>query len=852
MRLCESGAGGPMNHQHHFTRTVVALLLAGVAAPVQAAAAAAAQSSTNQSQQDIIINAPPLFRDIQPERELGQDAIDSYGVSSVDELLGNIAVELGPDADQPLILVNGRRINDLSEIGAFPIEVVRSIEVLPRGSAVRAGGRAGQRVISITLKPKSRTATLTAAHNIATDGNWNGDRGEAMLTNVKGNVRANLSLRVRDEDSLLESQRDILQPTPSQPFALTGNVVAASGSGEIDPLLSALAGQIVTVTPVPPATAPTLASFVANANNPAVTDLGQFRTLRPHTRSYELNGSFAAPLTPWLNSSSTIRLSRNHSNSLRGLPNAIFLLAATNRASPFSRNVGLAFYGMNPLRYRSDHDGIDVNETLDATFGDWSANFNARHSGSKDVSNVDRQTSSSIALGDTVNPFTASPAGLIPLVQDLTIARNTYNLGQLVFNGPAGKLPAGTIQATVEGRLAWSQLNWKSTLRPLSNGKFHRNEQSIRGALDVPITSRANNFIPQLGDLSADGEYTLVHYSDAGSLKHYELGLTWEPIPALRFNAGIDRTDLAPTIQLLNDPVIETPGARVFDPLTGQTVDVTQITGGNPGLKPETTTVRRLTGLLRLVPKLSLQLNAEYTDTHRRNSISALPDASAAVMLAFPDRYIRDSNGVLTTVDFRPVNFQSERDKRLRWGFSMNRRIGGTSPGAPGEPVSRAPTHPPTYFQLTANHTMIFSDKILIRRGLDPVNLLSGGAIGVAGGRIRHQVDGTAALTSGGTGARVGITWRGASSLLTQFNGTSDTLRFSPLLLINLRAFTDVSRFVPRSNWARGLRLSLDMINVTNDRQRVRTSHGDTPLQYQPDYRDPLGRTIEIELRKVF
>jgi iron complex outermembrane receptor protein len=41
-------------------------------------------------------------------------------------------------------------------------------------------------------------------------------------------------------------------------------------------------------------------------------------------------------------------------------------------------------------------------------------------------------------------------------------------------------------------------------------------------------------------------------------------------------------------------------------------------------------------------------------------------------------------------------------------------------------------------------------------------------------------------------------------------------------------------------------------VNLTNARQRVRDSFGHNPLQYQPDYRDPLGRTIEVELRKVF
>jgi outer membrane receptor protein involved in Fe transport len=72
------------------------------------------------------------------------------------------------------------------------------------------------------------------------------------------------------------------------------------------------------------------------------------------------------------------------------------------------------------------------------------------------------------------------------------------------------------------------------------------------------------------------------------------------------------------------------------------------------------------------------------------------------------------------------------------------------------------------------------------------------------------------------------------------------------LFLVNLRLFADARRFLPNSSWARGLRLSVDVINLTNDRQKVRDSLGNTPLQYQPAYRDALGRTIEFEIRKVF
>jgi hypothetical protein len=157
-----------------------------------------------------------------------------------------------------------------------------------------------------------------------------------------------------------------------------------------------------------------------------------------------------------------------------------------------------------------------------------------------------------------------------------------------------------------------------------------------------------------------------------------------------------------------------------------------------------------------------------------------------------------------------------------------------------------------TRLQITANHTIVFSDRILIRPGLDSVDLLNGGAVGIATGRTRHQFDATAGILSGGLGARLSLGWRGRSTLQTRVGSATDTLEFSPLLLVNFRAFTDARRLFGRHVWTRGMRLSFNVMNATNDRQRVRDSSGHTPLQYQPGYRDPIGRTIEFELRKVF
>jgi iron complex outermembrane receptor protein len=223
-------------------------------------------------------------------------------------------------------------------------------------------------------------------------------------------------------------------------------------------------------------------------------------------------------------------------------------------------------------------------------------------------------------------------------------------------------------------------------------------------------------------------------------------------------------------------------------------------------------------------------------------------------MLAFPDRFIRDAFGTLVRVDLRPVNFDSEREKKFRWGFNMNTRLGGQKPAAvpkPGAP--RQPLRPGTYFQLNANYTIVTYDRIVIRPGLPPVDLLKGGAVGIGGGRGRHQLDATASLNSGGLGARVGINWRGKSTLVTRIpGGGTDTLTFSPQASVNLRLFAEGKRVIPKVKWAKGLRFTLDVANLFDNRKRVRDSLGDTPLQYQPGYLDPIGRTVEFEIRAVF
>ena len=841
--------------------------LATAAAPVCADAAvstAVSASSTEQQagqqHEDIIVTGQSLFHDVRPERSLNEDGVASYGVSTVDELVEELQSELD-DGEEPVFVVNGERVYDLDDIGAYPVEIIKQLQVLPRGSASKVGGSPTQRVFNLTLAKRLRSATVTAAPRTATEGDFHALRGETILTSVDGRRRGNIAFRVRDESSLRENQRGVIQPSAQVPFSANGNVIGYPDlSGEIDPLLTDAAGEIVTVAPFPAGSEPVIGDFATQANDPNIDDLGAFRTLQPAFRSYDLSGTYTTPLTPWLTSTATFRLGNSTSRSLIGPETGLFVLDDGNPFSPFSVPVGLAVAGPDPLRSRYRRDNAEANVTLSARLGvRWHAAFNGRHSQVTEVTDTERTDSfTGQPLDDSTNPFAGGLADLIAVSSDRATARHWTTNAQVTIAGTALNLPAGDVNATFEGRLGWQTVRSRSSFT--GDRDFRRSEQSARAAVDIPIASRRNGFLAALGEVNATAEYSRMHFSDAGSADHTILGLTWEPLDALRLRGSFESSKEPAPIELLGAPTTQTPFVRVFDPLAGETVEVVYISGGNPGLKPQTTQTRSASAILRLVPSLGLQLNAEYSDTRNRNFVSGLPPASEAVMLAFPGRFVRDANGTLTIVDVRPVNFANHRQQRLRWGFSLNAPLGagkGSFGPAGGEDVAEsepggALRRPPTRLQVTASHTIVFVDRILIRAGLDPVDLLNGGAIGIAGGRVRHQLEATAAVTSGGTGVRLGATWLGASSLDTRIDGAEEQLRLSPLVTLNLKAFADARRLFPGSPIAKGARISLSLINITNDRQRVRDSFGNTPLQYQPAYRDPIGRTVEIEIRKVF
>ncbi|MFY8064283.1 MAG: hypothetical protein ACOVN2_11315, partial [Usitatibacteraceae bacterium] len=323
-----------------------------------------------------------------------------------------------------------------------------------------------------------------------------------------------------------------------------------------------------------------------------------------------------------------------------------------------------------------------------------------------------------------------------------------------------------------------------------------------------------------------------------------------------------------PYLESLNAPLIAYPNVRFFDFLRGETVDVTILSGGDPTLPNQKRRTINLGGTWSVQDKGRLTLSVDYTRTRNFNQISGLPPLNAEVQAAFSDRFVRDSQGRLIQVDSRPVSFAREERQQLRWGINLVRNFGkptvrtakrlggGVAPAVADDDGEVSFVQPagakPWRLSLNASHTWTLKATRLARVGLDTVDLLNGGALGYGGGQPRHALQFNANIGGKGVGMQTTGTWRAATTIRAGTLPSVGDLRYAARAMIDLRVFADLGRLAPDSALAKGARISVNVRNILDSRQRVTDRSGVTPLRYQPYLIDPLGRTVQVGLREAF
>ncbi len=887
-------------------------------APARDEASAPGVTSTNDH--DITVTGVRLRGEaegnIRPEVRLDENAVRSYGAATIGELVDALAPQTrsgrGRQSGQPVILLNGQRIANFGEIRELPPEAIERVDILPEEAALNYGYRPDQRVINIILKENFRSVTIAGGITLATAGGQTSYDGNANILRISRTSRWSIDGRYTTGDSLQESERDIIQSAPALPYDLTGNVGSFpyNPATQVDPALSALVGQPVTVAGVPVSAAtgaPTLASFVPGANNPNVTDLGRYRTLIPENEVFNINGTYSRRFGR-VGATVNLRYNRNTSESRLGLPSLALQLPDTNPYSPFSQDVTLFRYadGLGPLLRESEvntgHGGL----TLDSNIGRWrwtfTANYDVVKSSTRTDTNLDPAAIQARlnANDPAFNPFAPLDTSLLVMrPQDRTESTNKSGDAQVVFNGSAFSLPGGpvTTSLTLQGNtLDLSSETLRSgvtTLRDLS-----RDRAAVLGSVDLPITSRREGFLSKLGDISLNFNFEVEHLSDFGTMRTLGYGVRWSPIDMLDLALTITDEDGAPSVSQLGDPTLVTPNVRVFDFVRGETVDVTSITGGNPLLIGDNRHVFGVRANLRLLgngapgsPNLSF--NANYTENRIDNPISAFPVATAEIEAAFPGRFLRGPDGRLLQIDTRPVNFARSERRELRWGFNFQKpfappagasgglpglggRGQGGRGGGPGAGPGGGGRGPGGGFggrgggrggfggpggggiQVSLFHTWRFTDEVLIRPGVPELDYLNGSAFSGRGGRPQHELELSAGIFKNGFGGFVQANWQSGTTVNggpIAGGGTSSNLHFSSFSTVNLSLFADLSQrpaLIARHPWLKGTRLFIGVQNIFDTHLRVRDDAGAVPLSYQPDYLDPLGRTVRFGIRRLF
>lgn len=557
---------------------------------------------------------------------------------------------------------------------------------------------------------------------------------------------------------------------------------------------------------------------------------------------------------------------------------------------------GRALVGLNetllePLARRNSTDSAHLGGTLNGqTKSQWRWTLTSNGDFDRTVTRTDRDSAS--FPNDRARETTASA--------DLTGTAN----------GTLFKLPAGNATTTLN--LGGSTVHLDSSRSRLGAGSSTSLSRTVGTAginLDLPISRRGRDF-SALGNLTLNANGEVNQLSDFGTMSTVGVGLNFSPVDRLNFIASWTGEDGPPTINQLGDPLLETPGSRIFDFTTGQTVLVDALTGGNPNLRADHRSVVKLSGNWQPFANTDFRLRADYVHQTIDRPISNIT-VTPAIEAAFPERFVRGSSGQLVSVDLRPVNFDQSRRDQLRFGFDFTHPLKSRQPsqaviqqmraqfgfgprgaagnaaraGAGAAPSLAEGAGPPPQdggrrgaggfgggrgpgggrggggffgggnrgritFSLT--DTLTFVDKVRIAPGLPELDYLHGDAAGGMGGTPRHDVQMQAGYFNNGLGARIGANWRSATNVNTL---TGNDLHFSPYGTFDLRLFAnpgDIPEVVVKHPWLRGTQVRFEVNNLFNARPNVHDAAGNVPLNYQPDLLEPLGRTIMVSLRKLF
>lgn len=827
-------------------------LLAPNIAWCQEAPPADADAAAKPERSDIVIvgRRGAVAAGVEPLATFDAAAIAATGATTIGELLRAIrGVTQSADGQDPIFLLNAQRVSGYPEIGNLPPEAIETVEVLPEPVALRYGYPPTRRVLNFITKRRFRQLSLKQAVGTSTRGGGDTTNAHVDVTRLNDDRRVTLSFDAKHTDALSQASRRVA-PDPDLPFDARGNVTGLLVGGEIDPALSALAGQVVTIAPVPDGAA-SLAGFAAGANQPRLFDPSPQRTLAP--RNDTMHGELVLADRLGGATSGSVTVTADHSRDITrfGPASATLTLPAGTPFSPFTSDVLLQRYLLEApsLGQRIETNTLHLGTVLRGAWRGWQWDW----TGTLDAQRIDGVIAKGIDTSAADAGIAAGADPFAPLAPSLVAARlvdrtrqdNRTGATKLVATNRPLRVPAGAVNvtATIEAERTDAAAKTRGD-RPYDLG-FGRTRVEGAASVDVPLASAREAVLAWAGELSANASVAVRDVQGFGTLSDTTLGLNWAPIAGVQFLVQRKRSATAPTINQLATPQSAVPQVPLFDFTTGRSTLVTLLTGGNPDLAAERRRSQSIGATVKPFAKRELRVSATYETIEIANGIQTVYAITPATQAGLPDQFVRDAAGTLTSVAFRPTNIHRERQRTLNLTLAANGQLGRAKP--PATPGGRPPDRPSFYGGL--GPTIRLADRIELRPGGAALDLLGGETLtGAATSRVAGY--GYGGLNYLGNGGTFDFYCTGAGRIRGAM--ATSTLAFSPLCKINLTGSLSIHHFLPKLDWTRHFGFKLEIGNITDARQRVRDATGSVPYRYQPDLLDPLGRTITFSLRKLF
>lgn len=513
-------------------------------------------------------------------------------------------------------------------------------------------------------------------------------------------------------------------------------------------------------------------------------------------------------------------------------------------------------------------DVLVVNGSMTGALGDWAGSLNASGSVSEgrfvfrtpqgpiETRQQGRDLTVNASLGGSLLGW-ATRAGLDGGVSDSRqtgiagVESTAFRLGADVrVDRQLMTLPAGPLRANLSGRL-WSTRTETTT----DTDRVERSSRSldVNGGLFIPLTRRPvsgpepmperRRVLPSPGDLSLTlGGAVRGLYGDGARGEAVNAGLNWSPLAGIRLDAMWSSIFDSPTAAQRFDPILYGPPQTVFDFTNGEAVEILPLRGGNPALRPAEARHLSIGASLGPYTDWNLAGGLNFRQARTTSDISSLPAITPEIEAAFPDRFTRDGDGRLISIDQRPVNLGSSLSETL--SSSLNFSV----------PFSGRPTGETPHLQVSISHTLQLASRLALIPGLPVMDRLAGDAGGLSRQQFAVRLDGRYR----NWGANAAVNWAGGFRRRRDAgqDGAGD-LVLSAFTTADLRASYQF-RSPPAAEGAQAgasragaLRIEVELINVFDARPEAVVGGLPAP-GYGRDDQDPLGRTLRLTLTRRF